>query len=61
MKFDQFRLWPLNVSIAETFGTFGRGARITVKPLPSFFSVIFGRFNGLAAPGGGGFFVVRKK
>ena len=38
------------------FGTFGNGASTTVKPLASFFSVIFGRFNGRAAPGGGGVF-----
>ncbi len=48
------------VSIAETFGTFGSGARTTVNPLASFFSVILGRFNGLAAPGAGGVFCCAK-
>jgi hypothetical protein len=46
----------LNVSIDETFGTFGNGASTTVSPFESFFSVIFGRFRGRAAPGGGGVF-----
>src|SRR5688572_6337394 len=45
-----------NVRIDEIFGTFGNGASTTVRPFASFFSVIFGRFNGLAAPGGGGVF-----
>ena len=31
-----------------TFGTFGSGASTTVRPLESFFSVIFGRFKGRA-------------
>ncbi len=46
----------LNVRIDETFGTFGNGASTTVSPFESFFSVIFGRFNGLAGPGAGGVF-----
>src|SRR4029079_18545884 len=45
-----------NVSIEVTFGTLGNGARTTVRPLASFFSVIFGRLRGRAAPGGGGVF-----
>ena len=45
-----------NVSIDETFGTLGNGARTTVSPLASFFSVIFGRLRGRAAPGAGGVF-----
>ena len=39
-----------NVSTEVTFGTFGNGASTTVRPFASFFSVIFGRFNGRAAP-----------
>src|SRR5205085_4432776 len=46
----------LNVRNDEIFGTFGNGASTTVRPLASFFSVIFGRFNGRAGPGGGGVF-----
>src|SRR6185369_10327720 len=45
-----------NVSIAEIFGTLGSGASTTVNPFASFFSVIFGRFKGRAAPGCGGVF-----
>src|SRR6185369_1361617 len=45
-----------NVSIAEIFGTLGSGASTTVNPFASFFSVIFGRLSGRAAPGGGGVF-----
>src|SRR5882672_2934567 len=44
------------VRMVVTFGTLASGARTTVKPLLSFFSVIFGRFKGLAAPGRGGVF-----
>ena len=44
------------VKIAVTLGTLGKGARTTVSPLLSFFSVSLGRFSGLAAPGGGGVF-----
>jgi hypothetical protein len=51
----------LNVRIAETFGTLGKAARITINPLLSFFSVILGRFSGLAAPGGGGVFCCAKE
>src|SRR5437762_5854074 len=42
--------------MAVTFGTLASGARTTVSPLLSFFSVSFGRFSGRAAPGGGGVF-----
>src|ERR1700682_5237374 len=44
------------VRMVVNFGTLASGAMTTVKPLLSFFSVIFGRFKGLAAPGGGGVF-----
>src|SRR6266851_4308891 len=44
------------VRMVVTFGTLSSDLRTTVKPLLSFFSVIFGRFKGLAAPGGGGAF-----
>ena len=42
--------------IAVTFGTFGSGAMMTVRPFANFFSVIFGRLSGRSAPGEGGVF-----
>jgi hypothetical protein len=50
----------LNVRIEVIFGTFGNGASTTVSPFASFFSVIFGRFNGRAGPGAGGVFCCAK-
>src|SRR6266403_2897649 len=44
------------VRVVVNFGTLASVAMTTVKPLLSFFSVIFGRLRGLAAPGGGGVF-----
>ena len=48
--------WNPQQVLAWAFGTFGKGARITVKPLLSFRSVILGRLSGRAGPGGGGVF-----
>src|SRR6185503_6504121 len=47
---------PLKDRMEVILGTLGNGASTTVRPLASFFSVIFGRLSGRAAPGGGGVF-----